>query len=231
MVCAFMVFRIWYPPPFDELAGGLGLFVLVIGVDVVLGPALTAVVAAPGKRIVELKRDLAVIVVIQLAGLSYGIWTIAQARPVLLSWEIDRFRVVTAADVERSSLNAAPLPLRTLSWAGPRTIAAVKPTDPQELLRSVDLGLAGIDLSMVPSNWRDFKSEAAAAWQAARPAAALVARYPTLSGELERIASDSKLTAGELRFVPVISRQASWVALLALPNAQVVGYLPVDGFF
>ena len=34
-----------------------------------------------------------------------------------------------------------------------------------------------------------------------------------------------------LRFLPVLSRQGSWVALLAPADAHIVGYLAVDGFF
>jgi len=34
-----------------------------------------------------------------------------------------------------------------------------------------------------------------------------------------------------MRFLPMTSRHASGVALLAPPDARIVGYLPVDGFF
>lgn len=229
--CAFVVFRIWYPAPFDVLAGGISLFLLVIAVDVVLGPTLTAVVAAPKKPLPELRRDLAIIVLVQLAGLAYGLWTIAQARPVFLSYEIDRFRVVTAADVETSMLDKAPAALQKLPWLGPQTIAAVKPSDPQEQLRSIDLGLAGIDLSMVPANWRGYASQSDAAWRAARPAKVLLDRYPAIAADVQRIAEEAHQPIDELRFLPVLSRRESWVALMAQPQAQVVGYLPVEGFF
>ena len=230
-LCAFVVFRIWYPAPFDVLAGGVSLFLIVIAVDVVLGPTLTAVVAAPAKPLPELRRDLAIIVVVQLAGLGYGLWTIAQARPVFLSYEIDRFRVVTAADIETSMLDKAPAALQKLPWLGPQNIAAVKPTDPQEQMRSIDLGLAGIDLSMVPANWRDYASQSGAAWRAARPAAVLLARYPAVAADARRMAEAAHQPLEQLRFLPVLSRRESWVALMAQPEARVVGYLPVEGFF
>ena len=38
---AAVIFRIWYPPPYDALAGGRLLFLLLVGVDVVCGPLLT----------------------------------------------------------------------------------------------------------------------------------------------------------------------------------------------
>ena len=51
--------RLWYPSPYDTITGGLGLFALLITVDVVLGPLLTLVAASPGKATRVLARDLA----------------------------------------------------------------------------------------------------------------------------------------------------------------------------
>lgn len=227
---ALLVFTVWYPAPFARIAGGTSLFLLLVSVDVVLGPALTLVAASPGKSRREFRRDLLVIVVLQLAGFAYGLYTIALARPVYLSFEIDRFRVVTAADIETSELQKARADLRSLPWLGPKLIAAVKPESGPDQLRSIELGLAGIDLSMVPFNWRPYDSERAAAWRAAKSTSGLAARYPQIAAELSQIATSQGQAPGELRFLPLVSRQASWVILLAGPDARPVGYLPVDGF-
>jgi hypothetical protein len=230
-IAAILIFRIWYPSPFDEIAGGTSLFLLLVSVDVVLGPSLTLVAASPNKPAREFRRDLLIIVALQLAAFAYGVHTIAIARPVVISFEVDRFRVVTAADIEDSELGAAPAGFRSLSWSGPVLIAAVKPTDPSELLKSVDLGLAGFDLSMIPRNWRSYSSQREDAWRIARPVAKLISKYPALQAEVARSAERSRVDVGRLRFLPVMSRRASWVALIAPPDARIVGYLPVDGFF
>ncbi|MDQ6679919.1 MAG: fimb protein, partial [Pseudomonadota bacterium] len=161
----------------------------------------------------------------------YGIYTIALARPVFQSFEIDRFRVVTAVDIESDQLAQAPAELRSLPWAGPRTIAAVKPTDPAERLKSIELGLAGRDLSMLPANWRPYESQRDVAWKAARPTSVLLARYPGVQTELANIARTEGKDAADLRFLPLVSRQVSWVVILAPPDAHIAGYLPIDGFF
>jgi hypothetical protein len=229
-LAAGLVFSLWYPSPLDRIAGGATLFLILVSVDVVLGPSLTAVVASPGKPVAEFKRDMLVIVGLQLAAFAYGLYTIALARPVYQSFEIDRFRVVTAADVDPSELEKAPPELRSLPWLGPKLIAAVKPDDAEERLRSIELGLAGIDLSMVPANWRPYHTQRGAAWRAAKSASALVAHYPQIADQLTQIATSQGSPPAELRFLPLISRQASWVILLAGPDARPVGYLPVDGF-
>jgi len=227
---AGVVFLIWYPPPFGAIAGGLGLFLILVSVDVVLGPTLTAVVASPGKPFRELRRDLAVIVAIQLAAFAYGISSIAIARPVYVSFEIDRFRVVTAADIETQALADAPAALRSLPWLGPKEIAAVKPTDPAEQERSIELGLAGFDLSMDPRNWRDYATQRDAAWKKARPIDALMAKYPQQAAAARNIAAHAGQELNTLRFLPLMARRAIWSAVIAPPDARIVGYLPVDGF-
>lgn len=225
-----LVFFVWYPSPFAAVVGGTHLFLLLISVDVIIGPALTAVVASAGKPRRELRRDLLVIVALQIAAFGYGLHSMALARPVALVFEISEFRVVTAAEIEGGSLAAAPTDLRELSWRGPRLMAANKPTDPQEMLRTVELGLAGIPLSAMPNYWRQYASQADAVWRAARPVAALVARYPTSADEVARIAVAAGQPASALRFLPLRARGAEWVTLVAQPGAHIVGYLPLDGF-
>ena len=230
-LAAALVFLLWYPPPYATLAGGASLFLLIVSVDVILGPALTAVAASPGKPRRELVRDLAVIVAIQLAAFGYGLYTMALARPVWLAFEVDRLRVVTAADIDATTLTQAPAGLQSLSWTGPRMIAALKPTDPAEQMNAMQLGLAGIDLSMQPRYWRDYASQADAAWLRARPVSVLLGQHPGLAAEVAAFAKAAGQPPETLRFLPLVSRQASWVALIASPGARLVGHLPVDGFF
>ncbi|MEY4564200.1 MAG: hypothetical protein RLZZ618_3477 [Pseudomonadota bacterium] len=230
-LAAILALRIWYPWPYSEVAGGLSLFLLLVSVDVVMGPALTAVIASPGKPRKELRRDLLIIVILQLGAFAYGLHVLASARPVYLSYEVDRMRVVTAADIEDASLKEAPPELQKYSWTGPKLIAAAKPTDPDEQVKSVELALAGFDLSMVPRNWRDYNGYRAEVWQRAKPVAPLLARYPQVAAELERVAKDTGKPVDQLRFLPMASRQGFWVVVFASPDAEVKGYLPVDGFF
>lgn len=225
------VFCVWYPPPFAALTGGIGLFLLIVSVDVVLGPALTAVVASPGKARRELTRDLAAIVFVQLAAFAYGLYTMAVARPVWLAFEVDRLRVVTAADIESEALQDAPRAMQALSWTGPRTMAVVKPSDPDEQMRAIELGLAGLDLAMQPRYWRTYATHTDEVWRAARPVSVLLAQYPQRAADVAAIAQAAGQPVQALRFLPLLSRQASWVSLIAQPGAQVVGHLPVEGFF
>ena len=225
------VFLFWYPAPFGEMAGGFSLFFLVVTVDVVMGPMLTAVVFNKTKPRGELARDLSVIAVLQLCALVYGLQSIYEARPVLLSFEVDRFRLVSAADVQTEELMSAPKGYQTLSLSGPRLVASPKPQDPGEQLRSIDLGLRGIDLSMVPRYWQPYEPYAMQAVRRARPIDLLVQRDASLAAPIAKAAERVGVPVAALRFLPLQSRKASWVILLEPTHGQPVGYLPVDGFF
>lgn len=228
---ALVVFLVWYPSPYSEVAGGFGLFALLMSVDVVMGPTLTALVASPRKPKGELGRDIALIVALQLGAFAYGMNVIAQARPVFLSFEIDRMRVVTAADIEPKALATAPIEWQHLPWDGPKLIAAVKATNNADMLKSVASALGGSDISTQPAHWRTFASQQDAAWRAARPIATLLARYPEAAERIEALARTAGQPTSQLRWMPLLSRRASWVVLVAAPTGKPVGYLALDGFF
>jgi len=51
------------------------LFLIVVTVDVILGPLITLAVFNGVKPWTELRRDLAMVGVLQLAALGYGLWS------------------------------------------------------------------------------------------------------------------------------------------------------------
>jgi hypothetical protein len=230
-VAALLIFKVWYPSPFANIAGGLSLFALLVGVDVVLGPALTAVAASPGKPRRVFLRDLAVIVSLQLAAFGYGAYTVALARPVALVFEVDLMRLVSAAEIQPGEVSAVPAPSPQLSWSGPRLMAAALPAEGDEMLRAIDLGLAGIHLAMQPVYWRDYSSQSSLAWKAARPVSKLLGKYPESAAEVAQLARSAGVPFESLRFLPLTARHADGVTLIAPPDAQVIGHLPLDGFF
>jgi hypothetical protein len=83
---------------------------------------------------------------------------------------------------------------------------------------------------MVPKYWRDYSSQRDAAWKRARPVDALLAKYPRQAAAARDIAAHAGQDLNALRFLPLMARRAIWSAVIAPPDARIVGYLPVDGF-
>ena len=131
VLAAILVFGLWYPYPYREISGGRELFLIVVAVDVVLGPLITLSIFNLAKPLKELRRDLVVVALIQLAGLGYGLWTVSLARPAHLVFELDRFRVVHVVDIPVDLMDRA----RMWSAAG-LPVSAVSLTTPNMSLRN-----------------------------------------------------------------------------------------------
>src|SRR4249919_365709 len=90
-----LMLSLWYPGPLFEAAGGNDLLVILIGVDVVVGPLITLVIFRSGKP--GLKFDLSVIAALQIAALLYGMHAVFLARPAFIVFVRDQFQVASAA--------------------------------------------------------------------------------------------------------------------------------------
>jgi len=226
---AILVFWLWYPGPFRRLAGGRDLFLLVTAVDVILGPCLTFAVFNVAKGIRHLRRDLAVIALIQAAALAYGLHTVYIVRPVAMVFEVDRFRLVTANDVSVEELAKGQSEYRVLPSTGPWLLGARTPQKGDEHNDALFTGLGGLDIGYRPLFWQAYDKSALAAVGRSKPIALLIEHYPQRAGELNQLLRDMGAEVPTSRFLPTIAR-GDWSAVID-KDGRVLGYLPVDGFF
>lgn len=230
-LAALLVFVVWFPFPYREISGGRGLFELVVAVDLALGPLLTFVVFNRAKPRRELWRDLSVIAVLQLAALGYGLHAVYQSRPVYLVYEVDRFQVVTAADVDPSELGQAQPALRELPWHGIQVIGARKSRNSEEMLRALDSALAGKDIAMMPSRWQPLGDDEYAQMRArGRPVELLRGRGRDGAAALDRLLAEAGLKDDDVLAVPLVSRRSDWSVLMRRQDLQIIGYLPIEAF-
>lgn len=133
---------VWFPRPLFEAEGGPGLVLILVGVDVVIGPLVTLVIFKSGKP--GLKFDLWVIAALQLSALAYGCYVVAKVRPVFIVFVKDQFEIVTPADLDAGDLAQARRPeYRSLSVTGPVLVAADPPADEKERQEVMFAALAG----------------------------------------------------------------------------------------
>ena len=131
-----VVFLAWYPGYLFELSGAIDPVLVMVGVDVTLGPILTFIVFKAGKP--GLKFDLAVIFSVQIAALLYGSITLYQERPHFLVFAVDNFVAIPARAVEMDALRYDEL--RSKRKTGLVMVHARMPEDPdvrRELIDSV----------------------------------------------------------------------------------------------
>ena len=163
LISAALVFLVWYPAPLPAATGVTGIFLILLGVDVVLGPCITLIVFNPAKK--ELKRDLAIVLLLQVAALLYGLNAVFVARPVYVVYNAGRFDLVYANDLPDEKLQrVSDGRFKTLPLFGPQTIAARRPSDAKtrsELLLNSLAG--GDDLPQLPQHYVPYADEKAEA--------------------------------------------------------------------
>lgn len=149
---------LWFPLDFIKATGVAKIFLLVIFVDACLGPFLTLIVYDQKKK--ELKRDLAIILIIQFFALAYGTYTLAKARTVYVVFAVDRFELVQANELAQEDLDLASQDrFKKLSWLGPKWIAtSVSDTAEERMQISMNNLAGGADIAQLPKLYRDISS-------------------------------------------------------------------------
>ena len=152
----------WYRWPGWYLTDVSKVVLVMIGVDVVLGPTLTFIIANKNKPRRELTRDLAVIVIVQLCALLYGSASLWNGRPICYAYSEGFLQLVQAYDIsaDEMRLGRERNPSLTPSWYSlPRWVWAPLPQDndtQQKILASAVGG--GDDVISMPQyykRWED----------------------------------------------------------------------------
>lgn len=236
---AVLVFRFWFPEGLRHLSGGWRLFWWIVGVDVVCGPLLTLLLYKQTKSRRELFADLTLVVIIQLAALGYGLHSLAQARPLALVFEVDRFRLISSADIVEADLKYLPDWFRPWGATPIRTLGLRSLHSADEQRKSFEAALQGVEAGQRPWRWQDYEQSHAEVLRRARPLADLLAAHPEQATLIDRAVNDAlnESQAGEakegraLLWLPLVSRRSmEWVVLLDPMTLRVRAYLPLDGF-
>jgi len=221
-----LMLAVWYPRPYFKAMGGELLILLLIGVDVIIGPLITLIIFKPAKK--GLKFDLCVIAALQLAALAYGCYVMFVARPVYNVFVVDRFETVAANQVDEASLAKASGEFGTLPLAGPRVIGARQPTDPARQSEVVVQAMTGgPDLANLPDLYVPYSTVRAEAAQRARPLAELTKRQPGDAARLKGFLADNGKTEDAVGFLPMKARNVDMTVIVDKKTGQVVGIVPV----
>lgn len=138
----------WYRWPGWYLTGVVRILLIVLIVDVALGPTLTLIIANPRKPRRELARDIGIIVAVQIVALFYGAVTLWAGRPLYYTFSSDRLQMVQASDIKSAEVALARRKNPDLAphWLDrPRWVWAPLPDDPVEANRIVRSSVFGGD--------------------------------------------------------------------------------------
>jgi hypothetical protein len=138
----------WYRWPGWYLTDVTRVIVVMVCVDVVLGPTLTFIIANQKKLRRELTRDIGIIVAIQLCALTYGSVQLWNGRPLYYAFSENVLQLVQAYDIDPSEakLGREQNPGLAPHWYSlPRWIWAPLPQDPDERKKIFGAAISGGD--------------------------------------------------------------------------------------
>ena len=229
LLASLLVFVVWYPYPYREISGGRELFLIVVSVDVVLGPLLTFSVFDRRKPKNHIFFDLCVIGLFQLAALGYGLWTVFVARPVHLVFEYDRFRVVHAIEVPEALLSKTPLGINPLPLTGP-TILSIRRASGSEVADVAMAELNGAPACARPDFWQPYSAARQDVLQHAKAISELKVRFPASIRLIEEGVVATGRRAEDLRYLPLYGRKKLWTVFVDSNTTEVLTVIPLDPY-
>jgi hypothetical protein len=221
-----IMLALWYPPPLFRAMGGSELIMLIVGVDVCIGPLITLIIFDTRKK--ELMFDLAVVAVLQLAALGYGAYAMYWGRPVFTVFTADPgFVVVPAVEIDAKNLaKGSREEYRTLSLTGPRLVATKEPTDIEARNDIVFLSIGGMGIQDMPQHYVPYDEMRREVLKASRPLADL-----RLAGgdreRLDRYLARSGRKAETLRCLPVRTKFDMLTAVVDAGSGDLIDILDV----
>jgi hypothetical protein len=221
---AWLVFSIWYPFPYSELAGGKELFILVMAVDIVCGPLLTFVLFSPTKPKEELLSDITLIVVIQLVALFYGIWNVWQVRPLFLVQEADRFNIISAANIDTKDLELLTADLQPRLLYGPTKVSLRNMTSTEQEKLNTQIKSGGKDASELPVFYQSYQGNNA--YQNGHELRDLLITHPQHKSRITSLIKKSDANdKSKMRYLYIVGRNY-WVLILN-QSGEFVEYLEI----
>lgn len=149
---------VWYPQPLFKAVGVLHIILLLIVIDVILGPLLGLFIYKEGKR--TLKFDLFVIICMQVFAFGYGVWTIAQGRPAWIVFNMDRFDAVRVNELDLRNVNNVKPEYRNPSLLFPNWVSAMSPTNIKDKNKILfETIFSGVDIAQRPALYHPLSFE------------------------------------------------------------------------
>jgi hypothetical protein len=224
---ATLLYFLWFPPPYFIAAGASTLIMVLMGVDIGIGPLLTLIVANPHKPRKLLRLDLSVIAVMQTIAFGYGVHVIAAARPVFVVAAIDRLVLVSANELDDADLAQGSQPaFRMRSWTGPLLVGALPPKGNEGIKIAAQAMSSGKDIDQLPRFYVPYDQVAEKLMQRAKPFSQLknaTAHQRKQLDQLQSGADDGKLLA-----LPLQRGDNDYTAIMSPDTRRPIHILPID---
>lgn len=219
--CALCVYGLWYPGAFANMVGGADILKLIILAEFCLGPVLSFVIFNPKKTRRHLIADYCVIGLVQLSALFYGVITVANGRPIYVVFVKDRLEVIARSELTAEDIKQVKDPKVKPGWLGPKLICVAYPVDAKERSDLLLSALAGKDIQLKPSYYRECETGEVLA--KAFPKTRLFTDTKIQGSDLPKNIADRDFT-----WLPLVTRFGAW--LVIYKDGEREQYFNLDPF-
>lgn len=224
-----LILLLWYPHPLFAAVGGQQVLLILLAMNVTLGPLVTLIVFNAKKSRNALVLDLSVIATLQVVAFIYGMTAVFHARPVFVVFSRDSFDLVTANMLADEDIVSAKHPdYRSLPLTGPIYVYSEMPVDIKERNEVALSAFSGKDLPQFPQYYMPFSEHQAAVVGAAKLIAKLKKQNPEHGTEIDDVIRGIGLSEADLAYVPLRAKHEYLTVLVSKRDGRVLAMLRVN---
>ncbi len=224
-----LMLLVWYPYPLFTAVGGQQVLLILLGVDMTLGPLITLIIFNTKKTRLALGFDLSVIALLQTTALIYGMSIVFHARPVFVVFSQSSFDLVTANLLNDEDIAKARNPVyRSLPITGPIYVYSEMPSDIKEKNAVVFSIFSGKDFPQLPQYYMPYDEHSATAGRAAKSLAGLKALNPDRSSEIDNAVHASGRAESDVGFLPLRAKYQNQAVLVGKSDGRVLMILRMN---
>lgn len=219
----------WYPLPFFWAMGGLMLLMLIIGVDVVLGPLMTMILFNTKKSRRALAFDLSLVAIVQLSALGYGLYSGSVGRLAFEVFDGQKFQLAQAGEIAANFLHEAKFTeYQSIPWATQRVAALNIPGDDKTRSDLAFFGALGVGPHLMPQYYVPLSQQVAQVKNAALDRMQLQSKHPALVTDIDKLLASKGQAWQDIAVVPFNVRTAVYTAIVSLSNSTVLKVIAQD---
>jgi hypothetical protein len=224
-----LLFFGWYPPPYFVPLGGLLLLVMIVGIDMILGPLMTLILYNPTKSRRALLLDLSLIAIMQISAMGYGLYSGYTSRIVFKVFDGKSFHLVQAADVLPNFLKRTKQPeYRSLPFLGSK-YAMSKVPDSTEARNDLAFFRAfGLGAYAMPQYYVSLQQGQKELAAASIIRTELQTKHPALASEIESLLQARHTDWTDTVVIPFEVKTDTYAAVVRLNPIEVMTIIAED---
>lgn len=154
-----VIFFVWYPSPLEKATGVTHIAVMLLVIDLIIGPLLTLMVYKKGKK--TLVFDITIIVFIQVIAYLYGLFHVYEGKPAWLVQINDRVVMVSPSMTVDNENNSASYRFYPDALGKPNFHSVAFSNIPFIRNRQLDEDVAGKGIVYNPSMYKSYDTKSA----------------------------------------------------------------------